>query len=173
VGLASRRRPDRYAARAGDAHQTGGENEMKKLFGGLVIVASLLFGSAVFLGSPAQAATCVHNIHYYKANPSEIGGPDLTPALEAGILAKTGKSSLEAVLKSSSFTLDTLAAKALIVAASNGSTGDTGFTGKLGDAFYTLVFHFEGTGDPNKLKIILSTFVLELYNNGFWGLPRC
>jgi hypothetical protein len=146
---------------------------MKKLLGGLVVLTSLLVGTMAFMGTPAQATTCVHNISWFKQDPSRIGGPDLTPSLEAAVLAKTGKASLASVLSSNSFTLDTLAAKAIIVAASNGAAGPAGFEGKLGEAFYKLAHYFEGTESHSKFEILIYTFVLELYNHGYFGLPRC
>jgi hypothetical protein len=154
---------------------TGGNGYMKKVVAGAAIAGALTFGGLTFVASPVQAnTTCTHTIGWFKQDANRIGGPDLTAALEAGILAKTGKASLYDVLWApSGGSGDLIAAKQLIAAASNGAPGDSGFTGPVGDAFYALVNYFEGGPSLTKQQLTSLATVLDQYNNGLRGLPHC
>lgn len=148
---------------------------MKRLAASLLVTGALAVGTVVMVAAPSQAnTTCTHTIGWFKQDESRIGGPDLTASLEAGILAKTGQASLLDVLWApAGGSGDLIAAKQLIAAASNGSPGGSGFTGPVGDAFYSLVNYFEGLTSLTKTQLTTFAGVLDQYNNGLLGLPHC
>ncbi len=147
---------------------------MRKALVGFALLVSLIVGTVGVTALPAGAAiTCVHSTQWFRQHPASIGGPDMSASLEAAILAKIGQASLADVLSAPWASLDVVAAKPLIAAASNGSNGDHGFTGTLGNAFYKLAHYYEGTETLSKFQVALYAVTLEVYNAGFLGVPSC
>ena len=148
---------------------------MKKAIGGVVLIAGLLVVTLGFVATPAQAAiSCVHPNAWYRHDPSRIGGPDLTPDLEAAILARTHAPSLAAIMTGRIYAPRAwIAVKPLITAASNGSNGDAGFTGTVGDAFYALVQYYQQGTSLTRLQLTLYAITLQSYNSGNAGIPSC
>ena len=150
---------------------------MNKRLIGLVTAGALALGAVgVTAQLPASATTrdCTYTIGWYKQDASRIVGPDLTVELANAILAKTGKSSLVAVLWASpQGSADLIAAKQLIAAAANGYPGGQGFQGTVGNAFYALAEYFEGKQSLTPAEVTAAAAVLDSYNNGLLGVPHC
>jgi hypothetical protein len=140
-----------------------------------VVLTGVLLGTAVAV-APASSATttCTYTIGYYKNHAGSYASRvDLSPSLVAGLTARTGLSLqgiLEAPVRGNA---DLIAAKQLLAAAANGAPGDTGFTGALGDAFYSLAGYFQGTGSMDRARLTGFAGVLDDYNNGGLGVPHC
>ena len=140
-----------------------------------VVLTGVLLGAAVAV-APASSATttCTHTIGYYKNHAGSYASRvDLSASLVAGLTSRTGLSLqgiLEAPVRGNA---DLIAAKQLLAAAANGAPGDTGFTGALGDAFYSLAGYFQGTRSLSRSQLTGFAGVLDDYNNGRLGVPHC
>lgn len=154
-------------------------NKIRRTIATLGAAGLLASGIGIVAAAPASAnTTCTYTIGWYKNHtsfPSGSVGADLTAGLTEGILARTGLPTLQAVLDAPAKGDPVLiAAKQLIAAASNGSPGDSGFTGPVGDAFYSLAYFFTTpTATASRESLLADKDVLDAYNNGLLGLPHC
>jgi hypothetical protein len=142
----------------------------------LAIVA-VLAGAGFATMAPTSAnatASCASGNGYYKTHAWPTVRPDLTPTLEAGLVKATGVKDIHDVYTRPTLgSDDVIAARIVLTTALNGSTGKTGFTGAVGNAFYALADYFEGERVLTKEQLHKAAELLEHYNDGRLGLVAC
>ncbi len=148
---------------------------MRRIIVSLAVTAGLAVATVGVAPSSSANTTCTRTIGYYKNHAGSYDSKvDLSAALVAGMTSVTGLSLqgvLEAPVRGDA---RLIAAKQLLAAAANGAPGETGFTGDLGVAFYSLVTFFEGGGTGlTRDQLTRYAGVLDGYNNGRAGVPHC
>ena len=147
---------------------------MRRTLGSVALAGGLLLATVAVAPASSATTTCTRTIGYYKNHAGSYASKvDLSASLVAGLTSRTGLSLqgiLEAPVRGDA---DLIAAKQLLAAAANGAPGDTGFTGALGDAFYSLAGYFQGTRSLSRSQLTGFAGVLDDYNNGRLGVPHC